>query len=75
MEYDKKEMQMTYTLFCVEGFIDNDTITPSVSAQTLTEAEAVFKARVERQDIEVTLWRVAGINAQLIKEHNGEVDK
>ena len=61
---------MTDTIFCVEGFTDNTTASPKFSAKTLGEAKAVFNTRVSRGDIEVTLWKVKGFNAELLKEIN-----
>ena len=61
---------MTDTLFCVDGFIDNNTVTPEFSAKSLDEADAVFNQRVSRGDIEITLWRVGSGLPVLLKGVN-----
>jgi hypothetical protein len=61
---------MTDTKFSVQGFIDDDTVTPAFDTETRSEADAVFNKRVSRGDIEVTLWRMDGSLPELIKELN-----
>jgi len=59
---------MTDTKFSVQGFIDDNTVTPAFDAETLSEADAVFNERVSRGDIEVTLWKMDGSLPELIAE-------
>ena len=61
---------MTDDLFCVEGFVDNNTVAPEFSAKSLDEADAVFNERVSRGDVEVTLWRVGSALPAFLKGVN-----
>jgi hypothetical protein len=62
---------MTDALFSVVGFVDNNTVTPTFDAKTLSEAEAVFNERVSRGDVEVTIWKIGGAIPSFVKgEYN-----
>ena len=62
---------MTDDLFCVEGFVDNNTVAPKFSAKSLDEADAVFNERVSRGDVEVTIWKIGGAIPSFVKgEYN-----